>query len=210
MRRVFSLSRRPKAILTTSLAVAAAAAVLVTASPIEAAAFRDRDNRGSCVRSLVKGERLGDSLDELVTSGTLTAEQRDAVADALGSDRTDRACGGIHLLRERAVGNAVRDLLGMDRKEVRDAWQNGQSLAEMAEAKGRSRADLIDVITNAIDSQLTKLVENGRITEERKNEIMEQIAPRIDAAIDIHKGELRAGANGESTPESTSIESIAI
>ena len=97
----------------------------------------------------------------------------------------------------------------MDRGEIRAAWQDGQSLEEMAEAKGVSRTDLVTTITDAIDDQLTKLVDKDRISADRKAEILAKIGSRIESGIDLHKGDLRDSDTGGATPASTSIESIA-
>ncbi len=178
-----------KRILTASIVMAAIAALLLGAAGVSAANHRERDGRGiACLQLHAGANNLEASLEELVQDGTLTVEQQTAILDQLseGMNIRARACTGMDLIRDRAVGTAVMELLGMDRAEIRIEWLDGNSLAEMAEAQGVDRETLIDTISTAIDTKLTEAVENGRITEERKAEIEAELTTKIEEAVDLH------------------------
>jgi 3-hydroxyacyl-CoA dehydrogenase len=175
-----------------TLLIAAFGVLLAGGVASASAAASHRMHRGDCLAALMAGDRVITTLDELVAEGTINEEQLDAIIARLQTDtsRADRACAGIALLRSGVGGEAVRDLLGMDRREVVQAWRDGQSLAEMAEAAGVDRQTLIDTIIASFDERLSKAVEDGKITEERKAEIVANATGRIEQGVDLHIGEL--------------------
>lgn len=193
--------------LVTSLTLAALAGLLIGAGQVSAAHPFQRD-RGDCLRALAGGARFSTTLDELVTDGTITNDQKDAIVDALDDQRGDRPgpCGGIGLIRNGAVSDAVTELLDLSRREIRRAWLDGASLTEIAADQGVDRATLVDTITTALDTRLDEAVAAGTITAEQQTEIMTNADPVIERAVDLHRGDLREqfGADdAESTPAAT-------
>lgn len=156
------------------------------------AAAPNRVERGrvACLTQYLGGSKVRESLDQLVQDGTLTSEQEQAVLDKLiGQATGTRSCTGLGLLHDQAVGDAVATLLGMDRAEIKQAWKDGQSLTEIARSKGVSRDQLVTTIEDAIDAKLQTAVANGQITAERKTEIMTDIKPIVEQAVDTHRGD---------------------
>lgn len=192
-----------------ALAIAAVGGMLfgvanVSAAELHRGHMRDRI---ACIRFQIGGDRLGSTLDELVQGGTLTAEQKDAIVAKIAENMTsDKPCTGMGLVRDGTVGAAITDLLGMDRSDIRQAWMNDQSLTEIAATKGIDRQTLVDTIVNALGDRLDKAVEKGRITEERKSEIVANLTPVIEQAVDVHRSEVQArrDAGSDATPTAPS------
>lgn len=206
-----------KRMLVTSLSLAVLAGLMIGASQVSAASPMRGHERGNCLRAVAGGLKLNSALDQLVADGTITAEQEAAIFDQLGESRLNRnfGCNGISILRNGEIGAAVTDLLGMERFEIRRAWLEGQSLAEIAGAQGIDRATLIDTMLTALDARLNTAVERGTITAEQKEEILTNATPVIERAVDLHRGELREQMESEggdteppATPAADSLEVV--
>jgi hypothetical protein len=200
-------------VLLASLALLVVSTLLVGAAGVSAAAKRDR-TRGkiACVELRAGGNRLDANLDDLVADGTLTEEQKAAILAEIedGMGAAARVCSGMDFVRDGAVGDAVVELIGLDRAEIRIEWLDGQSLAEIAEAQGVDRQALIDTIAGAIDLKLDEAVEKGVITTERRAEIDAELPGRIEEAIDLRLSDVvdrmrdaHDNREDDSTPVST-------
>jgi polyhydroxyalkanoate synthesis regulator phasin len=192
--------------LLALLSIAVVGGILLGADQVSAAPHRGRaQHRSACFSAIKGGIRLTSTLDQLVANGTITAEQESAIINQLIIDRAGgpRSCDGIGLARDGQVGQAIANLLGTDRREIRQAWRDGQSLSEMAAAKGIDRQTLVDAIVTAIGDRIDQAVEKGRITADQKSEIVSNITPSIERAIDLHRGELRQKSGTGGTPSAT-------
>lgn len=124
-------------------------------------------------------------LDELVADGTITADQAQAITDALAS----RLPAGPRMGERPGAGpmqeglESVADALGMTTDEVRTALVGGESIADLAEAQGIDVDTLVATLTAEAQSHLTQAVADGRISQERADEISQTIAERIDAMV---------------------------
>lgn len=156
-----------------------------------------------CIRVLVGANRFDTKIDDLVTKGTLNAAQATAVKSALDDSAGPglKACAGVALVRESGVGQAVGALLGMNVKTIGQDFAGGKSLGEIAQAKGVDRQKLVDTITAAIGGRLDEFVKTGKITAERKSQIMTELAPRIETMVDLHASDLpRRQPKSRATP----------
>lgn len=144
----------------------------------------------TCLTMLAGAGKLDTALNELVKAGTLTQAQAAAVKAKLAGEASPAAkrCAVEALLRETKVVEALQTLLGMNAQQIRAEHKSGKSLTEIAAARGVSRDKLVSTITGALSSGLDGLVANGMITTERKAEIMTELAPHIQTAVDAHKG----------------------
>lgn len=129
-------------------------------------------------------DRMREILQSLVDDGTLTQEQVDAIVDALQAAREERHAGPMGDRDRRhdrgMAGRAMagRDriekvietaafFLGLDAQELRDELKSGKTLAEIAEANGKSRQELIDALvavgidaaTERLNEQIPRLVD---------------------------------------------------
>jgi hypothetical protein len=178
-------------VTVATLAIATIGGLVLGAGDVSAAAMhRMPGRRVACIRQFIAGNRVRNSLDSLVQDGTLTADQETAVLNKLVDQATGKGtCTAIGLTHDHAVADAVATTLGMDRSAIKQAWDNGQSLTEIAQSNGVSRDELVSTIEQAIDAKLQKAVDGGKITAERKTEIESKLDPLVEQAVDLHKGE---------------------
>lgn len=126
-------------------------------------------------------------LQSLVDDGTLTQEQADAIVEALKAAREDMRVGPMGDRdghrgpgRERGPVKKMLDtaasFLGLDAQELRDELRSGKTLAEIAEANGKSRQELIDALVAAGIDAATE-----RLNEQIPRLVDGEIGPRHDS-----------------------------
>lgn len=116
--------------------------------------------------------KLREVLQSLVDDGTLSQEQLDAVIGALEAARPDKDGGrkgrdgrdgpghrkgkagkfGLH----KDLRDAAAFVLGLDVEELGAELKSGKTLAEIAEAQGTSRQELIDALVAAAIDRATE------------------------------------------------------
>jgi hypothetical protein len=195
-------------LLAITLTLVAAVLALIGPEAVSAARHPGQgDQRGNCVRALTAGTRLQNVLDDLVADGSINSTQESAILNQFSDSRllAGRQCAGMLLLRDGVIGEAVADLLGLNRTEIRSAWLDGQSLTGIASANGVERQELIDTIVDALGRKLDLLVERGRLSEERKKEILTNALPEIEREVDLHRGDLRDQAEQISPQASPTV-----
>ena len=127
--------------------------------------------------------RIRESLEELVTAGTITAEQADAVACHLAEVLPHR--GGHFIGRGAALATLeeAAAAIGIDVSDLRTALQDGQTIAEVATANGVDPQTVIDALVAAFNVKIDEAVANGRITAEQAAEKKENAPERIAALV---------------------------
>jgi hypothetical protein len=126
------------------------------------------------------GDRIADALAGLVTEGTITQKQADAVAEALGKARAEAREERDQRRAERQaeVDALVKDTLGMTRDELREQLRAGKTLKEIAGGK----ADDLAAGAIALVEQGTKeAVADGRLTQAQADEIVARAKERAKA-----------------------------
>lgn len=81
------------------------------------------------------------------------------------------AAGGMH----EQVWTAIAEKLGMSYDELVAAVQNGQTIQQLAEAKGVSLDDLKQVALDAKKAALAELVKQGVLTQEQADWMLERM-----------------------------------
>lgn len=130
-----------------------------------------------------------DALDGLVTDGTLTQEQADAVEAALDEARPERGPRGMghpHL-------EVVAEALDMTTEELRTALRDGQTIAEIAEGRGVEPQAIVEALVAELEAHLADRVADGDITQERADEILAGAGERLTAVVEgearpFHRG----------------------
>lgn len=137
-------------------------------------------------------EALAARIDAAVATGELTQEQADAMTERLeegglplfGGDHGLR--GGMHF----AGGlEAAASYLGVTEAELREALRGGDTLADVATSAGKTVDGLKQAMIDAATADLEQAVTDGKLTEEQKQRILEELPERID---DIVNGTLPA------------------
>lgn len=96
----------------------------------------------------------------------------------------------------------ILETLGITADELRDARQDGTSLAELAEAQGVEVATLIDALVSAAEERIAEHVADGDLSQEeadeRLAEVEERITDRVNGeAPERGDGERRMHGHGE-------------
>jgi hypothetical protein len=76
--------------------------------------------------------------------------------------------------------DAAAEYLGLDEDELRERLAEGQSLAEIARAEGKSVDGLKQALIGAAEESLDQAVEDEELTRERADEILERLRERVD------------------------------
>src|SRR4051812_20358992 len=109
--------------------------------------------------------KIKDALKGLVSNGTITQAQADKVASTLASQLPPPDMGGRGHGPGRGLlpAEAVAKALGITVDELRAGHEAGKTLAQIAAAKGISKADLISKLVAAAKAQLAADVTAGRL-----------------------------------------------
>ncbi len=175
--------------LTRQLALALGTAMLSIAvlAGIAAAALTPSDAQASAEEGKPPLAKIEGILGKLVAEGKLSGDQGAMIIERLkqgAAAATEKAKGPSW---KRALAEYVRTaatLLGMTESDVSAALREGQSLADLAAAKGRSRAELIAAIATAANAKVDEALAANTITAERATTVKAGIAKHVEALVD--------------------------
>ncbi len=126
--------------------------------------------------------RLASVLSGLVSNGTITQEQADAVGEALTdsweAERAERQAD--REARKAEVDALLEKTLGMDSEEVREQVRAGKTLREVA---GDSADELAAGMLDLVGKRLDEAVKEGRITEAQAEATLSRATERADAWV---------------------------
>ncbi|KAB7744130.1 hypothetical protein GA707_11825 [Nostocoides sp. F2B08] len=195
MRRRLAAGGTAAALALTGIAVTTAGAAWAVATDTSTSDTTDTtdENDGTGDTSTERPsivERIAEALAGLVDDGTITEDQAAAVAEELASSEELRGgpmghgphgwIGGM----ERPGLEAAAETLNLTEDELRSALRDGSSLAEIAEEQGVAVDDLVDALVAAAEDRLAQAVEDGRITQERADEIAATLPERVAEALE--------------------------
>ena len=129
---------------------------------------------------------IKDALKGLVADKTLTQAQADKVAATLDQQLPRRGPGGFGGRGPNAHlhPDVVAKVLGVTEAELRTQLQAGKTLAQIAQAKGMSRSDLVAGLVKAAEAELAQAVKDGRLTQAQADELKSTLTERITAKVD--------------------------
>jgi hypothetical protein len=134
-------------------------------------------------------------IDAAVAAGRLTPEQgarlKERIANAKGFGlgirkafaKRHHAFVGRVVAHGRAMG-AAATYLGLSRKELRTELAKGQSLAQIAKAKGKSTDGLVAAMVAPAKAALAKAVSSGKLTQQRADAILARLTDRVEALVE--------------------------
>lgn len=141
---------------------------------------------------------LQNRVDEAVEAGRLTEEQGKALKERIGSGGAPLIFGGYGL---RGLGpgpagglghivelEGAASYLGLSETEVRAELREGKSLAEIAEAEGKSVDGLVQALLVEARERLDGVVEEGRLTEAQADEIRDGLEDRVRDLVNHEPG----------------------
>lgn len=158
---------------------------------------------------------LENRVDEAIAAGRLTPEQGNAMKDRIESGGVPLFGGfGHEGFGHRGVGHegfgpgrghhgaltSAATYLGVGEAELRAQLADGATLAEVAQAEGKSVDGLVDALVQDAEARIDRAVAGGMLTEERASAAKERVTQRVTALVN---GELRPrgpGHRGERGP----------
>jgi polyhydroxyalkanoate synthesis regulator phasin len=135
---------------------------------------------------------MQEALAPLVEEGTITQSQADAVVGALEAAKPERGGRG-HGGRIGAGLDAAATAIGVTEDELRQALQDGKSIADVAAEKNVDVQEVIDALVADAKTRLDEAVDEGRLTQAEADEQLADVTERITAMVN---GELPAGGRG--------------
>jgi hypothetical protein len=89
--------------------------------------------------------------------------------------------------------DSLASFLGISTNDLQTALRNGQTLAQIAQAHGKSASDVKTVLTGQLKSNLDKEVAAGRMTSQQETTILNNASSHLDSLI---SNGFRAGGRG--------------
>lgn len=146
-------------------------------------------------------QALENRVDAAVEAGTITAargaelkqriEAGEVPLAGMGPGKGHR--GGHHGFVDLA---AAAEFLGVTETELRASLEDGDTLAEVAKANGKTVAGLSDALVAAAKADLDAKVKAGRLTAAQRTAILADLESRIDDAVNGERGSGPRGGHG--------------
>jgi len=170
---------------TASLAVASAQTGSSSSTTPSTPTPSGRPDRGAAQKS---------ALDPLVKDGTITQDQEDKVLGALSSAAPKGAGGmaGFGALLGQGE-DVIAKALGITTDELKADLKNGQSIADIAKAKGVDTSTVVQAIVDAANAKLDQAVTDGKLTKDQADKIKANETQMITAMVN---GKLPFGGKG--------------
>ena len=133
-----------------------------------------------------------DMVDQAVANGNLTEEQAAEIRDRIESGEAPPFFfgfgRGFHHGFEHGVGagaklDEIAGFLGVEVADITSALQDNQSLAQIAEANGKTAGELAAFLLEQVTQKVNDAVANGDMTQERADEILANAPDKIDELI---------------------------
>jgi uncharacterized protein YidB (DUF937 family) len=130
---------------------------------------------------------LGERVDAAVAAGRLSKEEGEALKDRINSNGFP-LFGGVH---GRGFGHfgfigkldAAADYLGLTEAQLRTQLESGKSLAQIAQAQGKSVDGLVDALVNEAKKHVDAAVSAGRLTQAQADEMLKNLRDRITSSV---------------------------
>lgn len=141
---------------------------------------------------------------ERVEAGNITQEEADEKLAGLEEKITERLNTVPTGRRGHGHGRArgsevVQELLGLTQEEIREGFQAGQTLADLAEANGVSTDALVDAIVADAEAKVAEKLEAGDITQERADSVLEGLEEKVEDKVTSERP-ARGGVRGARGP----------
>lgn len=188
----------PALAATTALGIGAAVGVVPSALAQEAQEAQEETVEPP-------GNPMAEVFDALVSSGTITQAQADAIKSALEAKLKELGKNGPakrHLKRHMVRDARIHDLLtkaaeviGIEVDELRDELRDDKSLAQVAEEHDVSADELTQALIDDANATIDAKVKEGKIDAERADDLKERAAERIPEIV-AHEGPPRRRPHG--------------
>ncbi len=147
-------------------------------------------------------------IDKALADGKITEDEATKIRERINSGDFPFVPGLGHRFEKGFrhgfhAGVKVEDLanfLGVDVSVIHEGLMNEQSLAQIAEANGKSRDELTAHLTSNIKEKLAEMVADGSITQEQADEKLQNFTDNLDEMIDRSGPPFRGGPDRHGGP----------
>jgi hypothetical protein len=152
-------------------------------------------------------EALANRVDAAVAAGRLTEAEGEAMKERIEAGEVPLfGLGGPGLHRHHVDLDTAADYLGMSEANLRAALDDGETLAQLARARDKSVAGLVDAMTKSATAELNEAVESGRLTDAQRDSIVAGLKERVTDLVNGRVGpRFERGMGGPPPPELGSL-----
>lgn len=145
--------------------------------------------------------KISVKLDQSLENGSITEEQKTNILERLEANinnmlsnncnsiehnnfkdrKNNHGCSGIKL--HETIRDTIAEELGLTSDELRSQILSGKTIEEMAKEQNVSLEDLTMKLKKSLTAQIEQMVENGTITEEQKDNYINNIDQCIENMI---------------------------
>jgi len=86
------------------------------------------------------------------------------------------------------------EIIGLGPAQVRSAFDQGRSLADMASGAGVPMERIVDAVVSDAHVRIDEYIAEGKVTRERALEVQARLPLWANRLVNFHKGDLRRGA----------------
>jgi hypothetical protein len=130
---------------------------------------------------------LGDRIDAAVAAGRITKAEGDAQKQRLESGDVPLFAGphrGFGHFGAPLHGfDAAATYLGLTEAQLRTELESGKTLAQVAQAHGKSVSGLVDALVAEAKSHLDAAVKAGRLTQAEADDLLSGLHDRINSMV---------------------------
>jgi uncharacterized protein YidB (DUF937 family) len=141
-----------------------------------------------------------DMVDKALADGKITDAEAQQIRDRINSGDFPffggfghHGRGGMGMFCRGANLDDIAGFLKVDTSVVHDGLMNNQSLAQIAEAHGKSRDDLKSFLISNVTDKLNQAVKNQDITQARADQALQNLKDNVDNLIDHQGAPFRGG-----------------
>ena len=136
-------------------------------------------------------DAVGQTIDDAVKNGDLTQSQANAIKARIGSNASGAQCaGGLRGIPGIGRGgfrpgpgfgagfneqNEIAQVLGISASQLQQDLRSGQTVQQLASAKGMDEATFRSKLASATKADLDPQVKAGKITQNQENAILQRI-----------------------------------
>lgn len=135
-----------------------------------------------------KADAVSKILDDLVTKGTITHQQRDAIVEAFKAHRGELRHGSFrHMLANRKeLGAVVAKTLGTTPQDLQAQLKAGKSIADVAKDKGVDLKVVTDAVNGELTARVDKALANGKLEQAKADAFKAKLPQVVDKLVN-HK-----------------------
>jgi len=129
---------------------------------------------------------LSDRIDAAVAAGRITKSEGDALKQRLESGDLPLFAGphrGFHHGGMFGGLDAAAGYLGLSEEQLRIELSRGKTLAQVAQAHGKSVSGLVAALVADAKSHLDAAVKAGRITQSQADQLLDRLRTRIQSRV---------------------------